>query len=65
MAYWQLLDALEGGEFRRCELCRKPFIMTDKRQKFCPKLQFEQESRCAVLARQQKRRDKQKGMLCD
>jgi len=60
VAYWQLLDALEGGEFRECEQCGKPFIMTDKRQKFCPKLQFENESKCAVLFRQQKRRKQMK-----
>ncbi|HEU5139103.1 MAG TPA: hypothetical protein VFT51_03960 [Bacillales bacterium] len=60
VVYWQILNTAEKGAFKRCQFCGTPFISTDGRQKFCPGFN-KGESRCAVLHRQRKRRQKQKG----
>ena len=58
VAYWQILDTIEGGEIRKCDECDSPFIVTNKRQKFCPKLEFQSASNCALLFRQKRHLEK-------
>ncbi|MGG2059674.1 hypothetical protein [Priestia megaterium] len=58
VTYWLILDAVEKCEIRKCDQCNIPFIINNKRQKFCPKLEFQSESNCALLYRQRKRLEK-------
>ncbi len=65
VVYWHLANALEGGKVRRCAECRRPFIATDRRQRFCPP-PGAGRSRCAsrfhirTFRRNAKRRRRQK-----
>ena len=65
VVYWHLANALERGEVRRCAECRRPFIATDRRQRFCPP-PGAGRSRCAsrfhvrTFRRNAKRRRRQK-----
>lgn len=60
VVYWQLFDAAEKGELRRCKQCQAPFIARDKRQRFCPKRFKEKESRCTRAYRAKRFREKKK-----
>lgn len=60
VVFWQLFDAAENGEFRRCKQCQAPFIARDKRQRFCPARYGEKESRCTIAYRVRRYRDKEK-----
>jgi len=54
---WLLVrDMALGGELRRCEECGAPFLVTDRRQRYCPPDLPGTNSRCA--ARAQKRRQR-------
>jgi hypothetical protein len=58
-AIWLLLKnvATEGKRMGRCRECGRPFLMTDKRQRYCPPDALSEKSRC--LARCQMRRQRQ------
>lgn len=60
--YWQIQNGIDGGSLKLCDECKKPFIATHGRQKFCPPRYIykghEQESTCAIAHRQRKYRNK-------
>jgi len=49
MVYWHLGDTREGGSVQQCaaEDCRRVFIQTDSRQRYCPPDPGEKESPCS------------------
>ena len=53
VVYWQLADALAGGDLRQCP-CGSLFFAQDARQRVCPPLPPRRESVCGVRFRTRK-----------
>jgi hypothetical protein len=49
--YWQLARIVADRQVSRCQQCDAIFVVTDKRQKYCPPARGKSESICAARAR--------------
>ncbi len=54
--YWHLANIISESATRECLDCGTLFFPNDRRQRFCPKADFERESRCALRHRQRRQR---------
>jgi hypothetical protein len=60
--YSLLADALAGDRMRVCEHCARPFVQTDKRQRFCPPMRDGGKSTCMNTALVRRKRAKAAGL---